>query len=110
MPNKEEIQYEQNRNDKDWQRAVEEHTKLGYSMFRIHKADGSIREVFCTLQPTLIPKTKSTPTEKSSKGNLVVYDVENKGWRTIKFSRVIFWKMLKDYPEPTKNSSFKEKE
>ena len=48
MPNKDikgdntEIQYEPQRNDDAWQNAVLEHTKLGYSMFRIHKANGCL--------------------------------------------------------------------
>ena len=96
MPNKDdtiqEIQYESQRNDDEWQTAVTEHTRLGYSMFRVHKADGSVREIVCTLKEDLIPTT--TGQSKGTKGNLVVYDVENEGWRTVKFDRVIKWKML----------------
>ena len=73
-------------------------------MFRIHKADGSVREIVCTLKEDLIPTTQGKTDGK--KGLLTVYDVENKGWRTVKFDRVIKWKMLADYPEATKNSSF----
>ena len=51
------------------------------------------------------PETKTTTT-KSTKGNLTVYDLEKEGWRTVKFDRVIFWKMLADYPEPEKTSNF----
>ena len=111
MPNKDEtadnkaIQYEPQRNDDAWQNAVSEHTKLGYSMFRIHKANGQVREMICTLKGDIIPGTK-TNTVKSKKGNLTVYDVEEQGWRTVKFDRVIFWKMLADYPEPDKTSNF----
>ena len=96
MPNKDdaiqEIQYESQRNEDEWQTAVTEHTRLGYSMFRVHKADGSVREIVCTLKEDLIPNT--TGQTKGTKGNLVVYDVENEGWRTVKFDRVIKWKML----------------
>lgn len=96
MPNKDdaiqEIQYESRRNEDEWQTAVTEHTRLGYSMFRVHKADGSVREIVCTLKEDLIPTT--TGQTKGTKGNLVVYDVENEGWRTVKFDRVIKWKML----------------
>jgi len=96
MPNKDdtiqEIQYESRRNEDEWQTAVTEHTRLGYSMFRVHKADGSVREIVCTLKEDLIPTT--TGQSKGTKGNLVVYDVENEGWRTVKFDRVIKWKML----------------
>ena len=96
MPNKDdtiqEIQYESQRNEDEWQTAVTEHTRLGYSMFRVHKADGSVREIVCTLKEDLIPNT--TGQSKGTKGNLVVYDVENEGWRTVKFDRVIKWKML----------------
>ena len=111
MPNKDikgdntEIQYEPQRNDDAWQNAVLEHTKLGYPMFRIHKANGEVREMICTLKTDLIPETKTTTT-KSTKGNLTVYDLEKEGWRTVKFDRVIFWKMLADYPEPEKTSNF----
>ena len=96
MPNKDdtiqEIQYESRRNEDEWQTAVTEHTRLGYSMFRVHKAHGSVREIVCTLKEDLIPTT--TGQSKGTKGNLVVYDVENEGWRTVKFDRVIKWKML----------------
>ena len=96
MPNKDdtiqEIQYESRRNEDECQTAVTEHTRLGYSMFRVHKADGSVREIVCTLKEDLIPNT--TGQSKGTKGNLVVYDVENEGWRTVKFDRVIKWKML----------------
>ena len=96
MPNKDdtiqEIQYESRRNEDEWQTAVTEQTRLGYSMFRVHKADGSVREIVCTLKEDLIPTT--TGQTKGTKGNLVVYDVENEGWRTVKFDRVIKWKML----------------
>ena len=108
MPNKdeliEEIQYEPQRNDDEWQTAVTEHTRLGYSMFRIHKADGSVREIVCTLKEDLIPTTQGKTDGK--KGLLTVYDMEKEGWRTVKFDRVIKCKMLADYPEATKNSSF----
>ena len=108
MPNKdeliEEIQYEPQRNDDEWQTAVTEHTRLGYSMFRIHKADGSVREIVCTLKEDLIPTTQGKTDGK--KGLLTVYDMEKEGWRTVEFDRVIKWKMLADYPEATKNSSF----
>ena len=108
MPNKDdtiqEIQYESQRNEDEWQTAVTEHTRLGYSMFRVRKADGSVREIVCTLKEDLIPTTQGQT--KGTKGNLVVFDVENEGWRTVKFDRVIKWKMLADYPEATKNSSF----
>ena len=100
----EEIQYEPQRNDDEWQTAVTEHTRLGYSMFRIHKADGSVREIVCTLKEDLIPTTQGKTDGK--KGLLTVYDMEKEGWRTVKFDRVIKWKMLADYPEATKNSSF----
>ena len=96
MPNKDEliqeIQYEPQRNDDVWQTAVTEQTRLGYSMFRIHKADGSVREIVCTLKEDLIPTTQGKTDGK--KGLLTVYDVENKGWRTVKFDRVIKWKMV----------------
>ena len=111
MPNKDDdiklIEYEPNRNDDEWQSRVIEHTRHGYSMFRIHKADGSVREVIATLAVHLIPETK-TNNQKNTKGNLVVYDLENEGWRTVKFDRLIKWKMLADFPEKEKNSSFKE--
>ena len=58
MPNKDdtiqEIQYESQRNEDEWQTAVTEHTRLGYSMFRVHKADGSV----CLLYTSPSPRDK----------------------------------------------------
>ena len=96
MPNKdeliEEIQYEPQPNAHEWKTAVTDHTRLGQSMFRIHKADGSVREIVSTLKEDLIPTTQGKTDGK--KGLLTVYDVENKGWSTVKFDRDIKWKMV----------------
>ena len=59
------------------------------------KADGSIRYMKCTLQPNLVPETNSAR-EKSSE-RLTVFDTEVKGWRTIKFDRIISYTVQNEY-------------
>lgn len=51
-----------------------------------NKLDGSERVMNCTLQPDIVPETtgKSRATDK----NLVVFDVDKQGWRTIVADRI----------------------
>lgn len=54
------------------------------------KKDKSIRTMVCTLRPDLVPETGGgVATAKSNPDNVVVYDLENKGWRCFNITRVI---------------------
>ena len=66
------------------------------------KADGSMREMKCTTNPTTIPwpdnpvedistlKTERVPDEN----HFVVWDIEVKGWRSFKYDRVTTWEVI----------------
>jgi len=51
-----------------------------------NKLDGTERVMNCTLQESVVPETtgKSRATDK----NLVVFDVDKQGWRTIVADRI----------------------
>ena len=104
MPNIEEKGYEPRRNDNDYRQEVEGLLKVGYGQFRFHKVDGSVREMNCTLQPGIIPEL-STLVSRSNPGQLVVYDVDVEGWRTVTYDRVLSWKFLGETTKPTSQVS-----
>lgn len=52
------------------------------------KVDGERRVMKCTLQPKYV-KENYNPSEDIKKGILTVWDVENKGWRSFYFGRVL---------------------
>ena len=100
MPNIDEKGYEPRRNDDDYRQEVEGLLKIGYGQFRFHKVDGSVREMNCTLKPNVVP-TLNTLHERSSVGQVVVYDVDVEGWRTVTYDRVLSWKFLGETITPT---------
>ncbi len=51
------------------------------------KLDGTERVMNATLQETVVPETKGGKT-KASETNLVVFDVDKQGWRTIVVDRI----------------------
>ena len=104
MPNIEEKGYEPRRNDDDYRQEVEGLLQTGYGQFRFHKVDGSVREMNCTLQPGIIPELTSL-VSRSKPGQLVVYDVDAEGWRTVTYDRVLSWKFLGDTATPTPQES-----
>ena len=105
MPNIEEKGYEPRRNDDDYRQEVEGLLKLGYGQFRFHKVDGSVREMNCTLKPGVIPELSTTLVSRSKPGQLVVYDVDAEGWRTVTYDRVLNWKFLGETTTPKPQTS-----
>ena len=99
MPNIEEKGYEPRRNDDDYRQEVEGLLKIGYGQFRFHKVDGSVREMNCTLLPGGIPELNGL-TSRSVPGQVVVYDVDIEGWRTVTYERVLSWKFLGETATP----------
>ena len=104
MPNIEEKGYEPRRNDNDYRQEVEGLLKVGYGQFRLQKVDGRVSEMNCTLQPGSIPEL-STLVSRSNPGQLVVYDVDVEGWRTVTYDRVLSWKFLGETTKPTSQVS-----
>lgn len=51
------------------------------------KLDGTERVMNCTLQDSVVPETKGGKS-KSTEKNLVVFDVDKQGWRTIVADRI----------------------
>jgi hypothetical protein len=97
MPNIEEIGYEPRRNDDDYRQEVEGLLKRGYGQFRFHKVDGSVREMNCTLKPNVVPSVDNL---RQTADQLVVYDVDVEGWRTVTYDRVLSWKFLGETTTP----------
>jgi hypothetical protein len=54
------------------------------------KVDGSLRDLKCSLRADLLPPTvKETVTTERSGDAIRVYDLENSGWRSFKYSNLI---------------------
>jgi hypothetical protein len=51
------------------------------------KLDGTERVMNATLQESIVPETKGGETKASDK-NLVVFDVDKAGWRTVVVDRI----------------------
>lgn len=51
------------------------------------KLDGTERVMNCTLQDSVVPETKGGKA-KASDRNLVVFDIDKQGWRTIVVDRI----------------------
>lgn len=95
MPNVEEKDFHPRRNDDEWRRQVEEILKTGNAKFHFQKTDGSLRDMFCTLQSSVLPDTYNSEMKSNARpGILVVWDIENDGWRSIRYESVIGFKFL----------------
>lgn len=56
------------------------------------KSDGTIREMNCTLKPSLLPELKLTEAHVPRKQNnevLSVWDLDNNGWRSFRLDSII---------------------
>jgi len=105
MPNV--IEFHPERNDDDWRNRVQDLLKGGYGQFRFQKVDGSIRELMCTLRPDLFPESDwDADSNQAKPGLLVVWAPKEKGYRTIKYEKVISFKFFG--AEPDDNQSKKE--
>lgn len=68
-----------------------EQLQTGVALVTFTKADGSLRDMKCTLQPRLLPASlkQSTISLDQESDALRVYDLEADGWRSFKISRLI---------------------
>ena len=68
-----------------------EQLQTGVALVTFTKADGSLRDMKCTLQPLLLPAQLKESTVKLDPQSdaLRVYDLEADGWRSFKISRLI---------------------
>lgn len=68
-----------------------EQLQTGVALVTFTKADGSLRDMKCTLQPRLLPPQLKESTVKLDPQSdaLRVYDLEADGWRSFKISRLI---------------------
>lgn len=68
-----------------------EQLQTGVALVTFTKADGSLRDMKCTLQPRLLPAQLKESTVKLDPQSdaLRVYDLEADGWRSFKISRLI---------------------
>lgn len=64
---------------------------------KFQKADGSIREMFCTLNPSIIPEENIPNGKKSysSEKQIRVFDLEKGNWRSFNPERLIEFKLEK---------------
>ena len=93
MPNV--IEFHEQRNNDDWRTHVEELLKSGNAKFTFQKVDGSIRDMYYTLNPNVIPGAPSEEqTSQSKPGILTIYDIEKDGWRSMRYENVIGFKFL----------------
>jgi hypothetical protein len=58
------------------------------------KVDGERRIMKCTLKPQYLKEQVYNPSEDVKKGILTVWDVENKGWRSFYFGRVLSCQLI----------------
>jgi hypothetical protein len=106
MPNV--IEFHPERNNDDWRVRVEGLLKVGNGKFHFQKVDGSLRDMFCTLQPSVLPEDFNTElTNQSKPGVLTIWDIENNGWRSMRYENVIQFKFLGDQTtDPEHESTF----
>jgi len=90
------MKYHPNRNDRIWQADLISSLSQHECEVKFEKSDGSLRFMKCTLQSNLVPVTKGT-TKSKNKDCLTVFDTEAKGWRTIKFDRLISYTVQNEY-------------
>lgn len=57
------------------------------------KADGTEREMFCTLLEAILPVREEGVVSKPRKGVVTVWDVDNNGWRSFKPESVISYEV-----------------
>lgn len=66
----------------------------GATTVKFTKKDGTIREMYCTRDPNLIPtefhpKNKESETELESIENIRVFDIDKQAWRSFNFSSIM---------------------
>jgi|TARA_B100000902_G_scaffold266289_1_gene252376 hypothetical protein len=106
MPNVTEFHPE--RNNDEWRSNVESLLKTGNGKFHFQKVDGSLRDMYCTLNPNVLPESGNTePPSQAKPGILTVFDIEKDGWRSMRYENVIGFKFLGDQTtDPEHESTF----
>ena len=57
---------------------------------RFTKANGEVREMFCTLRPEILGEdTRENTSSKPKSEHLAVWDLGNKAWRSFRFDSII---------------------
>lgn len=90
------MNYHRERNEAAWQGKVLDYLNRYECNVQFEKADGTVRDMKCTLQESIVPETKGTGKAKAP-GVLTVFDTEKQGWRTIKFDKVIDFSVQNEY-------------
>ena len=80
------------RNDVEWRAGVRSNLQKFNGKFLFQKADGSLREMTCTLQESIVPEVKAPRVPSNT--SMVVYDIEKEGWRTIIYEKIVDFKVL----------------
>ena len=70
--------------------------KRGEIQVEFQKADGTIRDMTCTLKEGVVPviEQNDQKTHTSNPERVVVYDTEKNGWRTVKFDKICRYQVL----------------
>tara|TARA_R110002167_G_scaffold124011_2_gene303227 strand:- start:279 stop:572 length:294 start_codon:yes stop_codon:yes gene_type:complete len=84
--------YHPQRNESNWQGTVVDYLTRYECEVQFEKADGTIRDMQCTLQDSIVPATKGTRATKNS-NIITVFDTKAQGWRTVKFDKIIEFKV-----------------
>lgn len=69
---------------------LSEDLKNGVYTIVFEKVDGTIREMRCTLHPEYLPKLlmEETGLENQNPGVIAVWDLDNKGWRSMRLDSI----------------------
>jgi len=88
--------YHRERNKAVWQGNLLHCLRHNECYVQFEKVDGTIRDMKCTLQESVVPVTKGTG-KANPVGVLTVFDTEKQGWRTIKFDKLIDFSIQTEY-------------
>ena len=92
MPNI--IEFHPERNSDDWRNNVETLLKQGNGKFHFQKVNGELRDMYCTLNPNVLPESGNTePASQGKPGILTVFDIEKEAWRSMRYENVISFKL-----------------
>ena len=104
MPNV--IEFHPERNSDDWRNNVETLLKSCNGKFHFQKVNGELRDMYCTLNPNVLPESGNTePMSQGKPGILTVYDIEAEGWRSMRDENVITFKYIGDQTSDREQTS-----
>ena len=110
MPNVEEIKFHPERNEDEWRQKVEDLLRIGNGKFHFQKVNGELRDMYCTLQQSVLPEEYNMELRNLAKpGVLTVWDIEVDAWRSLRYESVIQFKFLGPLDKDMEHeSSFRE--